>query len=148
VAAIHRTRADDVHVTSCEVRDADHYAGHQDHQDHRRGEDRHQGRLRQVHQHQDRQDVDRIQGERHLDHQDVDRLGRRGEDRLGHPYEGHQDRQGENHQDQDGCLDLDENLDLDGNQMGHSGAHREPCADQEVAEWVDRMETWDQVVAE
>jgi hypothetical protein len=32
--------------------------------------------------------------------------------------------------------------------MGHSGVHREPCADQEVAEWVDRRETWDQVVAE
>ena len=137
-----------MHVTSCEVRDADHYEDHQGHQDRHRGEDRHQDRLRQVHQHQDRQDVDRIRGERHLDHQDEDRLDRRGEDHQGHPYEDHQGHRDEDHQGQDGCLDLDENLDLDGNQMGHSGVHQEPCADQEVAEWVGRRETWDQEVAE
>jgi hypothetical protein len=137
-------------VTSFEVHDADRcYAGRRDrHQD----EDRHQGRLRQDRQHQDRRDV------RHQDHQDhrvrqceeqsqyVGRqvhLGHQCEDHQVHLYEGHQDRQG-----RDDCQDQDGNQRhqdrgvrrqaQDGNQGElHQGQHDHL----EEAEWVDQLPT-------
>jgi len=129
------------------VHDADrYYVGHQDR---RRDEDRHQGRLRQVHQHQDRRDV------RHQDHQGhqceeriqyVDRqvhLGHQYEDRLGHQYEDHQDHQG-----LDDCQDQDGNQrhqgrgvrhqDQDGNQ---DEIHQEQRGRLEEAELADQLQT-------
>jgi len=133
-------------VTSCEVRDVDrYYVGHQDrHQD----EDRHQGRLRQVHQHQVRRDV------RHQDHQ-VRQVAEQNqyEDHQGRQYEDHQDHLYEDHQDH---LDLDDCQDQDGNQrhQGRGVRHQDQDGNQdeihqeqrdrlEEAGWVDQLPTSD-----
>jgi hypothetical protein len=121
------------------------------HQDRRQDEDRHQGRLRQVHQHQDRRDV------RHQDHlgrqvaeqnQYVDR-----QDHQGHQYEDHQVHLYEDHQVhqvRDDCQDQDGNQrhqgrgvrhqDQDGNQ---DEIHQEQRDRLEEAEWVDQLQTSD-----
>ena len=148
-----------MHVTSYEVRDADHYVGRRDrHQD----EDRHQGRLRQDHQHQDRRDV------RHRDHQD--HRVRQCEEQsqyVGHQVhldrqcEDHQVHLYEDHQGLDDCQDQDGNQRHQGRGVGHQdlggnrdeihqGLHghleEEELADQlttsdlEEAEWVERRE--------
>lgn len=141
-------------MTSCEVHDADrYYVGHQDrHQD----EDRHQGRLRQELQLQDRRDV------RHQDHQvrqcavqnqyvgRQDRQGHQYEDHLGHLYVGHQDHQGRGDcQDQDGNQRHQDrgvrHQDQDGNQ---DVLHPERHDHLEEVEWVDQLPTLGRAEAE
>jgi hypothetical protein len=140
-----------VHVTSYEVRDADHYVGRRDrHQD----EDRHQGRLRQDrhqgHLHQDHQ------VERHQGHQDEGQNQDVNQGHRGHQYEDHQDRyvahqdhQCVGHQDQDVNQGQDAIQDQDGNRLGHQDADHQVQHDHQEAEvLVDQRQTLVRVVVE
>jgi hypothetical protein len=140
-----------VHVTSYEVRDADHYVGRRDrHQD----EDRRQGRLRQDrhqgHLHQDHQ------VERHQGHQDEGQNQDVNQGHRGHQYEDHQDRyvahqdhQCVGHQDQDVNQDQDAIQDQDGNRLGHQDADHQVQHDHQEAEvLVDQRQTLVRVVVE
>jgi hypothetical protein len=120
-------------------------------QDRHQDEDRHQGRLRRDHQHQDHRDV-------HQGHQDLlvrqceeqnQYVGR--QDRLGHQYEDHQVHLCVGHQDRQ---DLDDCQDQDGNQhhQGRGARHQDQDGNQdeihqelhgrlEEAEWVDQLQT-------
>jgi hypothetical protein len=111
-------------------------------QDRHQDEDRHQGRLRRDHQHQDHRDV-------HQGHQDLlvrqceeqnQYVGR--QDRLGHQYEDHQVHLCVGHQDRQ---DLDDCQDQDGNQ---DELHQEQRDRLEEVELVDQLQTLDQEEAE
>jgi len=144
-----------VHVTSCEVRDADRCVDRRGRQDRRRGVDRHQDRLRQVH-HRDRRDV------RHQDHQvrqDEDQNQDDRQGHWGHPCEDHQvhqdqdgihqDHRGVRHQGQDEHRDhQDDRQDLGGNHLDRDVKYQVPCADQVVAEYADLLKKRGQEVAE